>query len=121
MPQIYYREYYRYRDVSGEEKAYSGTGYDKDGQFIFHGHGTVYYNSEPVIISNLTALYEGDFVDGKWHGKGKKYYESGALLYEGDYADHRAHGKGKWYYESGKLFYEGDFVDGNRHGKGKNY
>ena len=62
-------------------------------------------------------VYEGDFVNGKPHGKGKLTNENGGV-YEGYFIDGEPHGKGKYTY-SGGSFYEGDYVKGERTGKGK--
>ena len=67
------------------------------------------------------GLYIGQVQDGKPHGKGKLYYENGALKYEGEYQKGLWHGKGKLYDENGMLFYEGTFEGGYRNGKGKLY
>jgi hypothetical protein len=40
-------------------------------------------------------VYEGDFVNGKCHGKGKKTFANGDV-YEGDWANAAMHGKGKY-------------------------
>ena len=58
---------------------------------------------------------EGDFVDGKAHGKGKLTYPDGKV-YEGNFSGGKPHGKGKITYPDGEV-YEGDFADGKRHGK----
>ena len=62
-------------------------------------------------------MYEGDWKDGKKHGKGKHTWANGNV-YEGDYKDGKKHGKGKYTWANGDV-YEGDWKDGNRHGKGK--
>lgn len=132
MPRTYYREY----QFDDGKKTYSGMGYDRDGAFIFHGYGA-------VSIGGMILDYEGDFADGKPHGKGRRYHQSGelkphlvlgkapeknkdlylcgALMYEGDWAGGKYCGKGKLYHESGALAYEGDFADNKPHGKGKLY
>jgi hypothetical protein len=85
-------------------------------------------------------VYEGDFVDGELHGKGKYIFASGYSydgeldnwiqngkgkktsssgdLYEGDFAGGYPDGKGKYTYSNGNV-YEGDFGNGKPRGKGK--
>ena len=94
-------------------------------------------------------VYEGDFVNGNFHGKGKYTYADGTF-YEGDFVNDKFHGKGKYTAPDGKIFegdwkdgvfigssapsskpvkgkktfddgsvYEGDLVNGKMHGKGK--
>jgi len=73
-------------------------------------------------------VYEGDFVNGKANGKGKKtwmtynpfnyFNNKEEYTYEGDFVDNNFHGKGKIIFHNGDV-YEGDFVDGKYNGKGK--
>lgn len=81
--------------------------------------------------------YEGEVLNGKWHGKGKFFYASGDV-YDGDwvngqktgscnytFADGRKYsgevlngkwnGKGKYYYSNGDI-YDGDWVNGKQTG-----
>merc|ERR1712146_429569 len=66
-------------------------------------------------------LYEGDYSEGKWHGKGIKYYKNGNKQYEGDYSENKWHGKGIKYYENGNKQYEGEYSENKWHGKGIQY
>lgn len=61
--------------------------------------------------------YEGDFVDGKRHGKGVVKLSGGKRYYEGDFVDGLFNGKGVVYNFDGSI-YKGDFVGGKEHGKG---
>jgi hypothetical protein len=61
--------------------------------------------------------YEGDIVNGKWHGKGKLISSKGHI-YEGDFFNGNPQGKGKLTWSSGNV-YEGDFFGGKPQGKGK--
>ena len=63
------------------------------------------------------TVYEGDFLIGTFHGKGKITWTDGTV-YEGDFFLNKKTGKGKYIFASGTV-YEGDFVDGSFHGKGK--
>ena len=84
-------------------------------------------------------IYEGEMINGKMHGQGKKYKKDGSFLYEGswvrdkyqgkgrevknndiregDWFNGKLHGKGK--YSNPYVTYEGDWYDGKLHGKGK--
>ena len=62
-------------------------------------------------------VYEGDWVDGKQHGKGT-YTSSDGNVYEGDWVDDKQHGKGTYTWPDGNV-YEGDWMDGKHTGKGK--
>ena len=83
-------------------------------------------------------IYEGEYLNGKRHGKGKEYKldyryvyvrEAEAdgiediyyLYYEGEYLNGQICGKGKEYNSNRHLIYEGEFLNGKRHGKGKEY
>jgi hypothetical protein len=37
--------------------------------------------------------YEGEYLNGKKHGKGKEYYSSGEIKFEGEYLNGKRHGK----------------------------
>jgi hypothetical protein len=62
-------------------------------------------------------VYEGEWKDGEKHGKGRYTYAGGSA-YEGEYKDDKKHGKGKFTYAAGEG-YEGDYKDGKQHGEGK--
>ena len=67
-------------------------------------------------------IYEGEYLNGKWNGKGKEYNEDGVLIYEGEYLDGKSNGKGKEYDNDGKIVFEGEYLNGRRwNGKGKSY
>ena len=98
-------------------------------------------------ILNGNLIYEGGYLKGKRHGKGKEYDEAGrlifegeyllglklkgkgrefsiinsALIYDGEYIKEKRSGKGKEYDEDGNLIYEGGYLNDKRHGKGKEY
>ena len=84
----------------------------------------------PPVMGDLEALdgkwnhtwpeghaYEGDWVDGLQHGKGKMIWPDGEV-YEGDWVDGREQGKGTHTWLNGGPIYEGDWVEGSWHGKG---
>ena len=45
---------------------------------------------------------------------------NGKLEYEGEYLNGKRHGKGKLYNYDGKLEYEGEYLNGEKNGIGKN-
>ena len=64
-------------------------------------------------------IYFGDFIEGKYQGKGTLFYDNkGIKYYKGDFFDNKRDGVGK-YYENNKLIYEGEFKDDKYQGKGK--
>ena len=92
-------------DTKDGKVVYSG-GVDKND--VYQGFGKVRKNSKLV--------YEGEFKDGKWNGKGKQIFEDG--VYEGKFKDGDMHGRGKLTFATGEI-YEGAFKDGEFHGRGK--
>ena len=85
-----------------------------------------------VYHNDKYLLYEGDFLDYKYHGIGKLYAEdlqyisnvenNFVLIYEGGFNKNLYEGYGKLYkkfYE--KLYYEGNFINGKIKGKGIRY
>ena len=65
---------------------------------------------------NDGARYEGEFKDGKRHGKRVYFYTDGGR-YEGEFKDYKRHGKGVYFFNDGAR-YEGEFKVGIKHGKG---
>lgn len=63
------------------------------------------------------VAYEGEWQNGKMHGKGKYTWGCGSV-YEGEWNQGQEHGKGKYTLSSGNV-YEGDFVEGRWEGRGK--
>ena len=53
-------------------------------------------------------------------GKVKEYDAYGRLIFEGEYLNGKRNGKGKKYYD-GNLKFEGEYVNGERNGNGKEY
>ena len=40
-------------------------------------------------------MFEGEYLNGKRHGKGKKYDDQGKIIFEGEYLNGKRHEKGK--------------------------
>lgn len=81
-----------------------------EGEFEYdqlNGYGTIRYASGHV--------YQGEFVDGKFEGKG--VYTSYWFRYEGDFVYGKFQGHGKLEFSEGKTF-EGNFVDDCMNGEG---
>ena len=67
-------------------KKFSGKGFDENGNIVYelkNGKGTlIEYNYLGYV------LYQGECLNGKWHGKGKEYnYYSGKFEYEGEFVN----------------------------------
>jgi hypothetical protein len=60
--------------------------------------------------------YEGEWKEGKKHGKGTYSFASGSK-YEGEWEEDKKHGKGTYSYAS-RDKYEGEWKEGKKHGKG---
>ena len=74
--------------------------------------------------------YEGGYLNGKRHGKGKEYFSDPSLLqFEGEYKSGLRNGYGKEYSSgfdenfvvNAILSYEGEYLNGKRNGTGKKY
>ena len=52
------------------------------------------------------AIYEGDWKNGLFEGKGIYYYINGDR-YEGDFKNDKREGKGIYYYNSGYIYMKG--------------
>ena len=74
------------------------------------GKGTKYYK-------NRNIMYEGEFIKGKFEGKGKYIYDNGDYFI-GEYKNGLRNGKGIGYYKNGKTMFEGEFINGKVNGNG---
>ncbi len=83
------------------------TGYLENGQPV--GEGKMIYRESGTI-------YEGNFVNGDFHGKGTAVYSDGDK-YSGDWVNGNRHGMGTYTWTDGDS-YTGDWVEGERTGKG---
>jgi len=54
-------------------------------------------------------IYEGEYLNGKRHGKGKEYNCMGDLVYEGEYLNGERIEKRKEWYFNNKLKFESYF------------
>jgi len=79
----------------------------KDGKGIF---------KYPKQSGNAPSIYEGDFKNDKFHGKGKLNWNDGGV-YEGDFFEGEITGKGD--YSDHECHYEGEMLNGKKHGTGK--
>lgn len=59
-------------------------------------------------------IYEGEWKDGKMHGRGKEFYPGGTLQFEGEYKEGQRDGFGKAYLHDGRLIYEGEWIKGEQ-------
>jgi hypothetical protein len=69
-----------------------------------------------IHVDELGNRFEGQWRDGKKHGKGKMDFANG-YRYEGTWIDDMATGEGVFIWTNGDR-YEGQFKYGQRHGKG---
>ena len=87
-------------------------GYGYVGQFvdgIFDGHGQLKIKGKGV--------YQGNFIEGKFHGKGKFTWENRSKIYIGKWRNGLFHGKGLMMWSDGRKFY-GEYLKGQKNGKG---
>lgn len=70
-------------------------------------------------MQNSQARYEGQVTGGELGKKGKLYNAFDQLIYEGEFQNGNFHGKGVEYGIGTK--YEGEFRDGKKHGRGTLY
>ena len=119
-----------------------GTVYNQDGSIItkgvfrksrLNGECTIYYGSPSVYYSGMVVddipngkgtehtadgdVYEGEFMNGKWHGHGQLMDSKMHLKYDGAWKYGVKHGFGNCIDDRGQ--YIGDFVKGLKHGEGE--
>lgn len=66
--------------------------------------------------SSWRLQYEGDWFQGKRHGKGTMYYRSGEV-YKGDFVLDKCHGLGQYTFANGDVHY-GEWFNGKKQGQG---
>ena len=103
---------------------------------IFSGKYIKYEGKGRVEIYNAfddRIIYEGEFLNGKKHGKGKEYNKYGVVMFKGEYINGKRIIEGNtgldefnegYVYQYNvykELIYEGEFLNWKRHGKGKEY
>ena len=83
------------------------------------GAGVAMAQSGNVAVKQYDSggVYEGEFKDGRQHGKGT-FTLPGGYEYTGDWVEGKIQGQGVVKYPNGSV-YEGEFMDGAPHGKGK--
>ena len=65
---------------------YNGKGYNKNGNIIYElikGNGKV----EEYNLVKGVLLFDGKYLNGRKHGKGREYNKEGILIFEGEYLD----------------------------------
>jgi len=90
---------------------------DRYGNYVDNPYDYLGFTGNGKETSPDGDIYEGDFVNGLWHGKGKVTTTDG-FVYEGYLVDGNPEGIGKGTLSNGNV-YEGNHVKGNWHGKGK--
>lgn len=94
-------------DHYGDSGLYSGSVTVE--ALVPHGKGMLLYEN--------SRIYDGGWVDGKWHGEGCWQNINGDV-YNGAFDNEKRHGYGVYRWENGNE-YAGDFDRDQRHGKGK--
>lgn len=57
---------------------------------------------------HVEEKYDGDWLDGKMHGRGVYYYADGSV-YDGMWQDGKMHGSGVFIYPNGNR-YDGEYI-----------
>jgi antitoxin component YwqK of YwqJK toxin-antitoxin module len=79
--------------------------------FAPEGEGTSTYPNN--------SMYEGEWLNGEFHGMGKFSWPDGSE-YDGEYYEGKKHGQGRFTYPSKKV-YNGGWVNGKQEGEGRLY
>ena len=87
--------------------------YDNNGEYS--GYGIEYEENKKEQI-----IYKGNFLGGKYHGKGK-LFRYGKIVYEGDFVENRLEGEGKEFDKNGDVVYIGEFRNNSYNGKGTKF
>ena len=102
-----------------------GTSLSSDGWIYYYNYAFDYFSFNSYTGKGREImpdyLYEGDFVNGLWHGKGKITWKNDGSWYEGDWRENEIHGNGKYVWAHGEYF-EGNWQKGKPwNGNGRFY
>ncbi|WP_427112746.1 hypothetical protein [Megasphaera sueciensis] len=113
-----YGQIYKRNQATGHYYlSYEGTVQDGTAE----GNGISYqFISVSFLKKTAYCINIGNFHKGELQGN-CKIYVNGSLLYEGEYKDNEYNGKGILYYPDGGKKYEGEFSSGQYDGKGTSY
>ena len=104
---------------------WNGEGYDEKGNNIYkinNGRGFIKeYKYKYYGYYYLYLVFEGQYLNGEKHGKGKEYDERGEIVFEGEYYEgKRWNGKGNVEEKEnrqGMAKFESEYINGKRKGK----
>ncbi|EGR30444.1 IQ calmodulin-binding motif family protein, putative [Ichthyophthirius multifiliis] len=71
----------------------------------------------PYIFKITKAVYKGQWLNGKRHGRGIQFWQDGSV-YQGEWENDKANGNGRLIHADGD-YYEGQWIDDKAQGKGK--
>ena len=80
---------------------------------LLEGSGKIYINDY--------LYFKGNFINNKYNGFGKIYYNNKKIRYVGNFKNNLKDGNGKLYDIKGNLIYEGNFKEDKKSGKGDLY
>lgn len=96
-----------YTDICGNRQKYEGEWKCN----MMHGYGKCYSFDDSDLV------YEGQWENGKEHGRWKRTYADGDVYY-GQWKNGKEHGQGKCTSSALRYVYEGEWYEGEKHGKG---
>ena len=111
--------YYVGQSLNGKKHG-KGIIFNKDGNIIYDGD---FVNDKKEGIGKRIykdGYYIGPWLKDKRQGKGIIFYKDGSIKYEGDFAKDKIEGNGKYVFENGN-YYIGQFLNNRLHGKGTLY
>jgi len=86
--------------------------YQFEGKYLRRRKGKEY------DIQYNELLFEGEYLNGKRHGKGEEYDDNGLLIFKGEYLNGKRSGKGKYLYENIsaeiRVKFEGEYLEGKK-------
>lgn len=103
-------------DDGGGEDARAGDVFEGEmAHGVIEGRGR--YTFAAAARAKAAAQYEGEYEQGRRHGRGAMLFPDGAR-YEGEFADGAPEGRGVYTYAPSGDFYSGCFLGGKKHGEG---
>ena len=130
---INYEGEFRNGVLDGQGRYESKDGSSYEGEFSeghITGTGTMVYSEDEQytgemkysrahgkgVLKSYGTVYEGEFIEQKYHGKGK-FTDQHGNTYTGDFKDGKFHGEGSYITKDGRE-YQGEFIEGQFTGQG---
>lgn len=113
----------RQRSGGGSRRAWCDAVFDEEQSEIYEGQvcprtGLRHGLGVCVYVSRSNQMYEGEWKQGREHGRGAILTRDRKLVFDGEFVDGKTHGRGAYIFSNGDA-YHGEWRENCRHGTGE--